>query len=255
MTAFWIIAWNSCREQLRNRFFSVSLIFSAVVLYVSVLLGILAADQELRVLLDFGLSFIEIMATAAVAFTIATGLVTEIESKTIYLILTRPVSRAAYIVGRYAGTLGAAYASIAVMSALHLSILFLKGWIWQSGYLFALLGICLKLIVAAAVTTLLVLISTSVLSALCMTSIAWLLGHFTSEIRFLVSQKGGLTGLSFKFLIAIVPDFQIFNFRDRLHVPESVLASEPVGVALIYAPVYAAACLAFSYAVFRKREF
>ncbi|MFH2204432.1 MAG: hypothetical protein ABIJ96_15050 [Elusimicrobiota bacterium] len=255
MSSLWILCWNSCREQLRSRFFPVSLIFAGVAIYISTLLGILAADEELRVLLDFGLSFIELMASTAVAFTVASGLVREMETKTIYLILTRPVSRGVYLVGRYLGTIAAAYCAIAVMAGIHLSLLFAKGWAWQPGYLFALLGIALKLIVIAAVATLLVMISTSVLSALCMTSIAWMLGHFTGEIRFLISQQGGVSALLFKLLISIVPDLQLFNFRDRLHVPESILLAEPVWIAVLYAPIYAGACLAFTMALFRKREF
>ena len=254
MSTFWILSVNSCREQLRSRFFPMSLIFAGVALYISTLLGILAADQELRVLLDFGLSFIEIMASAAVAFTVATGLVQEMETKTIYLILTRPVSRPAYLVGRFFGTYGAALAAVLIMAGIHLSLLFLKGWVWDWAYLLALLGISLKILVAAALATLLVLISTSVLSALSMTTIAWLLGHFTGEIRFLISQKGGATGMIFKVIISIIPDLQMFNFRDRLHISESIMAGEPISAALLYAPVYAAVCLAFASALIRKKE-
>lgn len=255
MNSLLIVAFNSCREQLRSRFFPMSLIFAGVAIYISTLLGILAADQELRVLLDFGLSFIELMATAALAFTVSTGLLMEMETKTIYMILTRPVSRAGYLSGRYLGTVAAAFCAVLLMAAMHLALLFAKGWHWDGAYLLALAGIGLKLVVVAALATLLVLISTSVLSALCMTAIAWLLGHFTGEIRFLIGQKGGLTAITFKLLISVIPDLQVFNFRDRLHVPEGVMAAEPLWAALLYAPIYATACLLFAMALFRKREF
>ncbi|MFH1724758.1 MAG: ABC transporter permease subunit [Elusimicrobiota bacterium] len=255
MSALWTLLANSWREQLRGRFFPVSLIFGGVILYMSALLGILAADQELRVLLDFGLSAIEIMVCGAVAFTAATGLLQEIETKTVYLILTRPVSKSAYLTGRFLGGVSAAVSATLIMALIHLSLLWLKGWAWSDAYAMALAGVILKALVTAAVATLLALISTSVLSALLMTGIVWVLGHFIMEIRFLVERGAGSAAKTLAPLIYVLPNLQILNFRDRLHVPEAVLPGEPLVSGLLYAVVYSAACMAFTLALFRRREF
>ncbi|MEK7745959.1 MAG: ABC transporter permease subunit, partial [Elusimicrobiota bacterium] len=159
-----ILSAHSFREQLRGRFFSMILLFGGLILYMSLLLGALAADQEPRVLLDFGLSFIELMATGAACYAAATGLLRELEMKTIYLVLTRPVSRSSYLLGRFFGLLAAAACAAALMSLLHLSLLFLKGWHWENAYLLALAGIGLKLMVAVSLAGFLALISTSALS-------------------------------------------------------------------------------------------
>ena len=103
--------------------------------------------------------------------------------------------------------------------------------------------------------TLLALISTSVLSALCMTGIVWMLGHFIQEIRFLIERSSqGIAGAALQLGVYVLPNLQLLNFRDRLHVPPGI-SPEPLGMALLYAPLYAALCLAFTYALFRRKEF
>ncbi|OGR57815.1 MAG: hypothetical protein A2X36_01500 [Elusimicrobia bacterium GWA2_69_24] len=254
MSALWTLAVNGCREQFRSRFFFVSLLFGGVSLYMSVLLGVLAADQEVRVLLDFGLSAIELLLCAAVAFTAATGLLQEIEQRTVTLILTRPVSRSSYLLGRFLGTVLAAAAALAAMSALHLILLWAKGWTWSAAYPLAVWGTLLKVVMTAAIATLLALISTSVLSAVLMTSILWTLGHFMAEIRFLAARaEGAASGLLYP-VIALLPDLGLLNYRDRFHAAAN-LTPDPLYLGVCYALAYSAACLALAVVLFRRREF
>ena len=112
-----MLALNSWRENLRSRFFLLMMIFSVVFLYISMLFGLLAVDQELRVLLDFGLAFIEIMGLAGAVYGAASGILHEIETKTIYLILSRPVSRGQYLLGRFTGLMLSALAAISLMAS------------------------------------------------------------------------------------------------------------------------------------------
>lgn len=246
-----ILSSHSFREQLRSRFFAVSLVFAGLLIYMSVLLGTLAADQELRVLLDFGFSAIELLATAALAYAAASGLIQEMETKTIYLVLSRPVSRPAYLAGRWLGLLFSAVCAVALMAAMHLALLFVKGWRWEAAYPLALAGIGLKIVVTGSLAALLALVSTSVISGLLMTGVFWTLGHFVEEMRFLLAQES-LKAKLFSALVYLVPNLQLFNFRDRLGAPGF---SGSVLLALAYAPIYAGACLLLTMALFRRREF
>lgn len=251
-----VIAWQTFREQLRARALQVAVLFAGVVLYMSLLLGLLAAEQELRVLFDFGLSLIELMGSAIAVYGASTAVLHEMETKTIYLILARPVPRSSYLLGRTAGLLLTAAAGILMMAAAHLSVLLLKGWAWQWGYLLALLGLFLKLSICTALATFLALLSTSTLSALTMTSIAWTLGHFTQELDFLVHRTDHrLAAAPMKALLALLPHLQLFNFRDRPDIPPAQGFIEPVLPALAYAAVYGSACLLAAHALLRRREF
>ncbi|MBI4386129.1 MAG: ABC transporter permease [Elusimicrobia bacterium] len=234
-----------------------AVLFSGVLLYMSVLMGVLAVDQEVRVLLDFGLSFIELMAFAMAAFGAASGVLREMETKTIYLILSRPVPRAAFLSGRCLGLIGSTGAAVLAMVLVHLSLLWLKGWPGQWSYAAALYGIGLKLIIAVVVGILFSLLSTSTLSALTMTTIVWTLGHFIPEIEFLLPRGAG--GPAAVFLQAgayLLPNLQLLNFRDRLDAPPLAMpGGELFWIAAGYTLFYSTACFGLAYALFRKREF
>lgn len=254
MKAIRIVAAHGARETLRNQTFVTALCFSGVLLYVSVLLGALAVDQEVRVLADFGLSFIELMGLLLVVFGAANGILREMDTKTIYLVLSRPVPRAAFLLGRYLGLLASAALAVGAMALAHLSLLFLRGWAWNEAYCLALFGILLKLAIASALAMLLALISTSLLSALTMTGVVWILGHFLPELRFLVRRlpEAWLRPF-FQGFGLLLPNLQLLNFRDRLDWPGFHGFAIAAGAG--YALSYAASCLALAYGLFRKREF
>lgn len=254
MTKVRVLALSGLQEQWRNRAYQVAMLFGGVMLYLSVLLGMLAVDQELRALLDFGLSFIELMAIGAAIFASATGILREMETKSIYLILSRPVTRLEFLVGRYLGIVLSMTLATLLMAAVHVSLLKARGWGFQADYLLALLGIVLKLGVATAIATFFALFSTSALSALGTTAILWTLGHFIPEMRFL-AQRGSFPVVPLLVLMRLLPNLQLFNFRDRLEVPESVFAGEPVALAVVYAVAYSSVCIALAYALIRRKDF
>lgn len=251
-----ILAANSWRENLRGRFLILVLVFGLVCLYMSLLLGLLAADQELRVLLDFGLALIELLGLAAALYGAATGILREMETKTIYLILTRPVSRGQFLLGRFLGLTLSVLAAMLLMALAHLILLFIKGWSWDSTYLPALLGAFLKVVVTASLALFLSLFSSSVLTALVITLVLWTLGHFLAEIRHMIRWGSAywsmlpMTALSY-----VIPDLQLLNLRDRL----SPVAGAPAEISrllcLFYAAAYSAAWLAAARWLLKRKEF
>ena len=245
-----VVAANTLRESARSRFFALCLVFGGVVLYVSLLLGLLAADQEARVLLDFGLSLIELLGLAAAVYGCATTILRELETKTIYLILTRPVGRPAYLLGRFAGLMGATAGAMLVMALLHVVMLLIKGWHPETAYAAALAGSFLKILAASALTLFLALYSSSILTALVIALILWTLGHFLPEIRFMISwgAKGPMMA-PLKALSYVVPDLQLLNVRDRLDSPARLAA------ALAYAAAYCGVWLSAACALFARKEF
>ena len=82
----------------------------------------------------------------------------------------------------------------------------------------------------------------------------WVLGHFSSEMRFLADRSGSAvlktTIIAFSHA---VPDFAHFNYRDFWHQPS------PDGLwffwAMMYAVAYTGACLAFAVQFFEQKEF
>lgn len=251
MRTVWLVAANSWRESLRSRFFVVSVVFSVVLVFISMIFGVLAVDQELRVLTDFGLGFIELLTLAGALFAATSTILRELETKTIYLVLTRPVSRGQYLLGRYAGLLLSAAAAMAIMAALHVAVLLAKGWTFQAVYLKALAGAYLKVTVTAALGLCLALYSSSALTALIISGVLWALGHFLVEIRYLIEHGAPRSLTPILMALAYVPpDLNLLNARDRL----GGVAEAPVWTWLAYTALYAGTWLLLARALLRKKE-
>ena len=255
MKNVWILATNSWRENLRSRYYLMTAVFGVVLIYVSLLLGVLAADQEIRVLLDFGLGAIELMGLVAAVYGACTIILREMETKTIYLILTRPVGRGEYLMGRFLGLMLSVAVSIALMACVHLSILFLKGWTWTSVYVLALFGTCLKVLICAALALFVALFSTSVPTALIIAGILWSLGHFLPEIRHLIAASPSRAMTPLKVLSYIIPDLGLYNARDRISRLPLSPGEAPLWAWLGYAALYAGGWLALARLWLRKKEF
>jgi ABC-type transport system involved in multi-copper enzyme maturation permease subunit len=99
------IAFNTYREAVRARIllglFALAL---ATALY-SIVVGEYALKNASRVVADLGAASISVYAIVVAIIIGATSLYRELEQKTIFPILARPVKRAEYLVGKYAGTL------------------------------------------------------------------------------------------------------------------------------------------------------
>lgn len=244
---------HSFREQWKNRFFQLILIFGGVIIYAELILGAMAQEQEARVLTDFGLALIEMVGLAAVILGCATTLLKEIETKTIYLILYRPVPRNAYIAGKLAGLLLSVGAAIACMGAIHAGLLLVKGLVIPGFYGQALLLIWLKIIIIGALSMFISLFTTSALSSVVIASIFWTLGHFLHEVGFLLERTKTFAGYFIKPLLYLVPNMQIFNLRDRWDLSSPLVPGWPSIVA--YTILYAGACVLVSMRLFRKKEF
>ncbi len=99
----WNIALNTFREIIRNKFFSLIVFFGVVFLLISLLLRTLALGEIERMLYDFGLSFIELTGFFVVLFLGGGMLYREIEGRTIYLLLSKPIRRSSILIGKFFG--------------------------------------------------------------------------------------------------------------------------------------------------------
>ena len=112
------IAQNTIRELIRNKFFSVILFLGIIFILVSFALETLALGELRRVLYDFGLSFIEITGLAVILFLGGGMIAREIEGRTIFLMLSKPVSRSSIFLGKFIGFATVVVGMVAFQTAL-----------------------------------------------------------------------------------------------------------------------------------------
>jgi Cu-processing system permease protein len=259
------IARTTVIEQIRNRLYLVILFFGGLVLAATALLGALAPGHRTRVVFDLGLVTLEIFGLATAVFGAVSLVLQETESKTIYLILTRPVHRSTYILGRFLGLVTAVVLTMAAMAVLHIGVImwdygyfkeFIEGWSFWSVYPSLILMSMGKMLITAAIALFFSLFASSQVSALVFTGSFWIAGHFGSEMKFLIDKgvSGDATKKVVGALASLLPNFQYFNFRDVFRMP-GFNGWEFVGTAALYGLAYTGFFLALSTLWFSRKEF
>ena len=97
------LAWTTYQELIRAKFFFVGLIFALILVTLSYLLGNLSFEEEKRILFNLGSSGIEFVTIGLGLFAGANLVSKEIELRTCQIILTRPLSRSYFLLGKWLG--------------------------------------------------------------------------------------------------------------------------------------------------------
>jgi ABC-type transport system involved in multi-copper enzyme maturation permease subunit len=240
-------------EIFRNKIWYVLILFSGILIFSSLLLGTLGGEQRGRLMLDLGLATIEIISFLSTVFAAVNLVLEEMESRTLYLILTRPVARAIFILGRFAGLIGIMSCAFLFMAGAHVALLKTVHVPLDVHYALSLFYSWEKIVVITAVALVFSLFSTSTASAITFTFFFWIMGHFSAEILFL-SRKTPQMGLMFicRFFYYLFPNFQIMNIRD---VPPDLYNPKWLWSAGGYGIAYTCVCLSLTALLFRKKEF
>ena len=120
------IAKNTFKEIVRNKFLYLIIFFAFVFILFSLALGELTIGESEKVITDFGLGMIEIFGLIGVLFVGSQLLFKEIEGKTIFLILSKPIKRQDFIIGKFFGFSGTIALIVILQSILYLGVLFFQ---------------------------------------------------------------------------------------------------------------------------------
>ncbi len=116
------IALNTYREAVRDRVLFGVLVLAAGVLGLTLALGELSLDQQMRVVTDLGLASISLFSVIVAIFLGSSLLYKEIERKTLYVILPKPIARFEFLLGKYFGIVTTCAVFIAIMGAVQLLV-------------------------------------------------------------------------------------------------------------------------------------
>jgi Cu-processing system permease protein len=116
------IALNTFREAVRDRVLYGVLGFATAVLLFTLALAELSLDQQRRVVLDVGLASISLFSVVIAVFLGSSLLYKEIEKKTLYVILPKPIRRHEFLLGKYLGIAITASVFVGLMGAIQLFV-------------------------------------------------------------------------------------------------------------------------------------
>jgi ABC-type transport system involved in multi-copper enzyme maturation permease subunit len=249
-----VIALNTFREAVRDRILYLLLFFAALTIGLSRVLALLTVGDRLKIIVDVGLAGISFFG-ALMAILIGTGLVyKEIDKRTIFTLLSKPIRRYEFILGKFAGLVLTLLVMMAAMTVIFLALLFAHAWRFDLAIPAALFFIMLELVLLTAVAILFSSFSTPILSSLFSLSF-YLIGHFSYSLDTLIRKmRPGALRSVVRVLTMALPDLESFNYKTEvvhgLPVPAAAWLTAPA-----YALCYTAFVLALAVLVFRRRDF
>lgn len=249
------IAFNTFREAVRDRVLYNLIAFALLLVGAALVFGQISIGIERIVLINLGLTAVSLFGTV-IAILIGIGLVSkEIDKRTLYTVLARPVRRWEFIAGKFFGLVGTL-----VVNTLFMALGFFAALLYQMHHferadlylLVALYFIVLQFMIVTALALLFSSFSTPLESAV-FTFVLFLIGTFAEDLRAFAAMAHGFTHWLATGLAYLIPNFAALN------VISWVAHDQPVAGALIayntaYALLYAAAAVAGAIVIFEYRN-
>ncbi len=254
MSALWAMAWNGYREARRNRVTMVVGGFALVMLLSSSLVANVTVWTFDRVLTDFGLSVMAFILVGLAIFLSCGLLPREIERRTIFMIVSRPVSRSKFLVARLAGNVLTLLILMALMFALMAAeILVLRSPITQPMVL-SLVGLAVELVVLTAAGFFFSSFSGQIVSVICTVAL-YFAGHLSVELWRLADRaEAGSARLLLRSVYYLLPNLEKMNYRPFAAYATPVPA-EMVLRGAAYGLGYAAVLTVLACLIFERRDF
>ena len=247
------IARNTVREALRDKVMYSLVFFGALVLVLNRVLTPLALGEGSKITRDVGLSSISLFGLFIIILS-GTALVhREIDKKTISVILSKPVSRAEFVVGRFLGLL-ATIATVAICMAMLLqAVLLVTDRALDGRVMLASMMTVFELMVMTSVAVFFSAAVSPILGAM-ITFAAYVAGSFSGDLlRLGELAEGAAVKISMRFVYYLVPNLDMFNLRAAA-VHDMAIEPTRIALGVLYAIAYSAGLLLLAVVVFRRRE-
>ncbi len=247
-----VIAWATCREALRSKSFVLLLVIYAVAVLLSRLVGWVSSTDGHIVTTDLVFSLQSVIGVL-VAVATGTALVhTEIHERTLYTVLSRPLPRWQFVVGKFVGLCLALAAGQAAMLAIGLTYLAVTGapvhgWLVLAGALTAL-----EVLVMAAVSLCWTAMSSPLLAAV-LGLATYALGHAVATLPSLMHHLHGWKSHLATGLASLIPNLGQFAYRN-VAVHREPMAWSEIGEAVAYGALWIVLLVTITVGIFRRKQ-
>jgi len=106
MSRIWVLAANTFKEVIRDRVLFILILFAILLMSLSFAIGQLSHEEVYRLSVSLGLASIQMCFSGLVVFLGCSLFAREIDQRTIYTLLVRPIKRWQYLVGKFLGLQG-----------------------------------------------------------------------------------------------------------------------------------------------------
>ena len=250
-----VIASNVFREVIRDRVLYLIGFFAILLLAAVALLPQVAAGTENKIILDVGLAAIEVLGLIVTVF-VGTSLVNkELEKRTVFVLIAKPISRSEFIVGKHLGLSAVLAVLLILMTAIYLAVLYFSRIPYPLvSTLISVLYLFLQLSLITAVALVFSVFTSSLLATL-LTFAVYLMGHFTRDLVTLgnLSKNPDVQRLT-QAIYLVLPDLSRLDLKNQavygiLPDPTTLLVNAGYGL------LYTVLLLAIAILIFSSREF
>jgi ABC-type transport system involved in multi-copper enzyme maturation permease subunit len=256
MTHIGAVALNTFREAVRDRVLYNLVFFALLMIAASIIVGQISVGIEQVVIVSLGLSAISFIGLL-IAIFIGVGLVSkEMDKRTLYALLAKPVRRWEFVLGKFAGLVVTLTVNTAAMAAgLFLAMLYIKHGLaaGDGAVLVAVYFIALKLAIVVALALLFSSATTPLLSIL-YTAGLYIAGNFIQQMRVLRTDLMNPTlAMVMRWLSYLLPNFDNFDVVGAAAHGRSV-PTTLIWQNTLYAVLYSAIVLTGAAIVFSRRN-
>ncbi|MBP1635532.1 MAG: ABC-type transport system involved in multi-copper enzyme maturation, permease component [Acidobacteria bacterium] len=260
------IALSVFRESVRDKVFYNLLLFAVVLVAASLLVGTTTAGQDVKIIKDLGLAATSLFGVFIAVFVGINLVWKEVERRSVYSLLSKPVRRHALVLGKYLGLGLTLLVNVSVMALALYAVLAYMNWSfpenirrsWEApaldpALLVAFLLILAQLLVVTAVALFFSTFSSPMLSAV-FTFGLYVVGHFNADLKHFEAIVGSrpVAWLA-RTLYYVLPNLAPFDVKAQV-VHGQPIAAGYVGLTLLYAAVYSGMLLGAASLVFARRD-
>lgn len=269
MRVLWPIALITFKEGIRNRALYGISVFALLLLTANfVVCGMIMREVD-KVAVDMALSAVSFSGLLVVLFVGVNLLAKDLDKKTIYMVLARPVSRTQYIVGKFFGlvllllTIMGLLAVFAVCSIFLVKLNspdFFQHFSWLPTFLaigFSFFG----LILLSALSFLFASFSSTSFITFILTVITYLIGHSISNVKTLIEGPSD-AGIAVSSMTTKIVNLAYYLFPNLSFFDLKIQAAHALPVSLsyifwslLYGVVYIFLAIALASVLFSRREF
>lgn len=251
----WHIATNTFREAVRDRVLYNLIAFALLMSGAAVLVGQISIGIERLVVINLGLTAISLFGIV-IAIFIGIGLVSkEIEKRTLYTVLSRPVRRWEFVAGKFFGLSGTLVVNTFFMAiGVFAALLYVSRHFQHSdaGILVALYFIVLQFLIITSLALLFSSFSSPLLSAIFSFSL-FVIGTFAEDLRGFARLTHGIARWLATGAAYLVPNFSALNVISQV-AHDNGVSHRLIAYNTAYALVYALAVLSATALVFERRN-
>ena len=265
--AIYHVAVHVFKESVRDKVLYNLVLFAGLLMVASFLIGQLTAGQDVKIIKDLGLAAISVFGLF-IAIFIGIGLVSkEVEKRSIYALLAKPVRRHELIAGKFAGLAATLGVNVAIMTGVFFAVLAYYHWMepeafrraWEAPafdprLLIAILLIYLQLLIVTAIALFFSTFASPLLAA-AFTLGLWVAGHFNADLKALdqVVDAPAASALG-KMLYYSLPNLSAFDVKS-LVIHGVPVAPGLIAMNAVYAAVFIGVLLIGAALIFARRDF